>query len=368
MSGYNKDVIVVDSANRFVEGWSFPALCLIVLAFVSPAFGEEAKEAERETQDTTETTIYTPGIDRALHIMEFDAPSVGRRMKYIAMLPEGYDDPENAERLYPVLYLLHGFSQNYTVWPRMGAPFYTEDYELILVMPDAGNTWYVNWAESDGDEKNNWEDFIIADLIPNVDAVFRTITHRGGRAINGVSMGGFGALALGLRHPGLFCSIASHSGALGFARNARLRLEAGEKPNRSVKPQAAADDRDAQVPDVIGIPGFTLQWERYPNGIAFKTVEQCKAYDPFELILQIPVRVLPHIYIDCGMEDNLLSVAQEFAKLLIDIGVPFTYAQTPGQHGVRYWTRESEQSIAVQYNIIRRNIDRAPPVPDPLAP
>src|SRR5205085_11565861 len=126
---------------------------------------------------------------------------------------------------YPVLYLLHGLTGNYTNWARMGVPRYARAYDLIVVMPDGGNAWYVNWAKSEDGQKNDWEDAIIKDLIGHVDASSRTVAQREGRAINGLSMGGYGALMLGLKHPDLFCSIGSHSGALSFARQSAERIK-----------------------------------------------------------------------------------------------------------------------------------------------
>src|SRR5690606_39300703 len=61
-------------------------------------------------------------------------------------------------------------------------------------------------------------------------------SSREGRAISGVSMGGYGALTIGLRHPSMFCSIGAQSGALDFARSARAKLEAGDPPQRNVAP------------------------------------------------------------------------------------------------------------------------------------
>src|SRR5262245_58907210 len=75
--------------------------------------------------------------------VEFTSDSVGRKMKYNIALPAKYE--QTTDR-YPVLYLLHGYSSNYTAWARLGAPRYARAYELIVVMPDAGNSWYVNWA------------------------------------------------------------------------------------------------------------------------------------------------------------------------------------------------------------------------------
>lgn len=343
----------------------------LIVVFLSVATAQEVTEgsvappAEGEVLETREvhlTPIRVPGIPRQLTVVEFEAPSVGRRMKYIAILPENYE--AEPERHYPVLYLLHGFSQNYTVFPRMGVPQYTEEMDLIVIMPDAGNSWYVNWAQTDNDDLNNWADYITYDLIESVDAVFRTVPTRLGRAISGVSMGGYGAMVLGLRRPDLFVSVASHSGTLAFAKNARERLESGADPQQNVAPSDAQAEAEGEVPEVIAIPDFTYQHERYPEGIAFLSVEQANAYDPFVLVQRIPPQHLPHIYIDCATGDNLIEDARSFMQLLVENDMPFTFAQSPGAHGVRYWTRELAQSIAIQYSLMRNALDR---VPDPLS-
>ena len=111
-------------------------------------------------------------------------------MKYNIVLPESY---ESSSERYPVLYLLHGLTSNYVAWSRMGTSFYAGVVrDLIIVMPDGGNSWYVNWAANDEGRRNAWEDHIIQDVIGHVDENFRTIARREGRAINGLSMGGYG--------------------------------------------------------------------------------------------------------------------------------------------------------------------------------
>lgn len=74
----------------------------------------------------------------------FESPSVGRTMKYNIVLPVNYD--QSTDR-YPVLYLLHGLTSNYTAWVRMNVPKYAAPLDLIVVMPDVGNSWYVNWCK-----------------------------------------------------------------------------------------------------------------------------------------------------------------------------------------------------------------------------
>src|SRR5438309_9962315 len=77
--------------------------------------------------------------------VEFSSESVGRKMKYNIVLPAKYE--QTTDR-YPVLYLLHGLTSNYTAWARMGVPDYARAFELIVIMPDVGNSWYANWAKS----------------------------------------------------------------------------------------------------------------------------------------------------------------------------------------------------------------------------
>jgi putative tributyrin esterase len=284
--------------------------------------------------------------------VEFEAKSVGRTMKYNVVLPPSY--ASGVDR-YPVLYLLHGYSGNYTNWARHNAPRYARAYDLIVVMPDAGNSWYANWAESEEGRKDNWEDCIINDLIPHVDSTYRTIASREGRAINGLSMGGFGALMLGLKHPEMFCSIGSHSGALSIAKSAAERLRSGEEPVRK-----KGNRRPSEEPNpAIGIEGFSSQAERSPKGKLFANAEQADACDPFKLVLSVPREKLPHIYVDCGTDDGLLSSSRDFARLLMDNKIPFTYAESAGGHNGAYWSREVGLSMAVQYQVLRRALANA---------
>jgi S-formylglutathione hydrolase FrmB len=265
--------------------------------------------------------------------VEFNSESVGRKMKYNIVLPAKYE--QSTDR-YPVLYLLHGYSGNYTNWSRMGVPDYARAFDLIVVMPDGGNSWYVNWAKSDEGQKNNWEDAIIKDLIGHVDATYRTIAKREGRAINGLSMGGYGGLLLGLKHPDMFCSVGSQSGAIALARSAAERLKAGTDPKKGKTPSTTVDPK-------ISIEGFSSQAERSPKGQIFSDADNASANDPFQLVLSIPRDKLPHLYIDCGTEDALIKSNIEFIK-----------------HNAPYWTREVGHAMAVQYAMMQRNLGKSP--------
>jgi S-formylglutathione hydrolase FrmB len=287
----------------------------------------------------------------AVTTVELRSPAVDRTMKYSIILPPDY---ARSDERYPVLYLLHGAGQNYTTWSRLGAPFYAAEIgDLIVVMPDGGNSGYVNWAESDDGQRNAWEDHIIQDVIGHVDANYRTIARREGRAIAGLSMGGFGALALGLRHSPLFISLGSTSGALGYAREAAARLRAG-------MPSGERPRRSTEANPVIGIPGFSSQDERTPRGRDFVTVQQAEAYDPFLLVNTIPRHRFPHIYLDSGTEDGLIEPARELATILMQKDFPFDLMQMSGDHNTAYWAQSIGHMMTIQYEVMRRALGERP--------
>lgn len=313
--------------------------------------------------------------DLPIRTVEFNSPSVGRTMKYNILLPKGY--ATSADR-YPALYLLHGASQNYTSWGlENGAPFYAGLYDdLIVVMLDGGSSWYVNWAENEGGQKNNWEDAILKDAIGHVDANFRTIARREGRAMSGLSMGGYGSITLGLRHPEMFISIGTTSGALEYARQIARRLR-GQNPTQgrgaapasttarggraSTPADAAAAAARRRTPNpAIGIAGFSSQEERSPLGREFTTAEQADAYDPFTLIHKVPKEQLPHLYIDCGTEDRFMAGARELAGILFEKNIPFDYMQMPGAHNAAYWIQSIGHMMSVQYEVMQRALGKRP--------
>ena len=301
-------------------------------------------------------------VPEGLQTVEFFSPAVNRTMKFDIVLPRGY---EESGRRYPVLYLLHGYMQNYTVWGRnlAGAFYAREVNDLILVLPAGGNTWFVNYT---GEDDNNWEDHIIEDVISYVDSNYRSEARREGRAISGLSMGGFAALSLGLRHPQLFISIGSTSGALSWARTQAAALEAGlsgqdvNMPQRSAAEQAQFAQADAFIAGIIDIPGFSTQEERTPAAQPFEDAASARAYDPFEIIYNVPRSQMPHIYIDSGTEDGLIREARELAQILMLNNVPFDYMQSRGRHNSEYWRRSIGHMMAIQYEVMERALGNRP--------
>jgi putative tributyrin esterase len=307
------------------------------------------------------TFAQTPGeLPPNLQTVTFFSSAVAREMKYDIVLPAGY---HNSDQSYPVLYLLHGYMQNYTVWGRnLGAAFYAGQIgELIVVMPDGGNSWFVNFAENHEGQANNWEDHIIEDVLGHVDANFRTHSRREGRAIAGLSMGGYGAITLALRNPDKFVSAASTSGALGHARNRAQAISDGRtSPERRDQGSAEFARADAAIAEIIAIAGFSTQDQRTPRGIDFATVEQAQAYDPFHIIYQLPKSRVPHIYLDSGTEDNLINVAREFMQILLINDIAFDFMQSRGRHNPEYWRRSVGHFMSIQNEVMQRALGNRP--------
>ena len=282
--------------------------------------------------------------------VKFYSEAVQRNMVINVVLPRDY---EKTELRYPVLYLCHGLTSNYNEFKYVGIPEYLNRFDMIVVMVDVGNSWYVNWAKSEGGEKNNFADLVCVDIINYVDKHYRTIADRKGRAINGISMGGFGAISLGLSHPELFCSIASHSGALAWARSQKEVLQKGEKP--WVIWEQAYEDTVTRYRG-INVEGYSTPKERTPKGQPFVKPEDIDAVDPFTLILEVPKEKLPHIYLDCGLENRLISSTREVMQVMVENDIPFHYGQSAGKHEEDYWGRETSVSMAIQYAVMLRNI------------
>jgi S-formylglutathione hydrolase FrmB len=143
---------------------------------------------------------------------EFDSTALQRKWSYAVYLPDGY---ETSNLKYPVLYLLHGHNQDLYAWANFGHIQSTADTLIahaeippaIIVMPDAGTTWYV-------DRKEKMETAVIQDLLGDVQHTFRVIEARNGRVIAGLSMGGYGALRFVLKYPEMFAAAGLLSPAI----------------------------------------------------------------------------------------------------------------------------------------------------------
>jgi putative tributyrin esterase len=238
---------------------------------------------------------------------QFQSESLGRERSVNIMLPLDY---ETSTSRYPTLYLLHGLGDDHTAWSFMtNLSGYAARHKMIVVMPDASRSWYVNNAS---EPKERFEDFIIKDLIPYIDSHYRTIPLRRARAVAGLSMGGYGASFLGLKHYRLFSAVGVLSGAVGIVH---------EAPDSST-----LNDR--------------MQKEIQPHFGAANSAER-RERDPFVLIEKVPAAEMPVLYIACGGQDFLLKQNRDFIQLLSQKKIPYEYREiSPRVHSWDFWDEQ----------------------------
>lgn len=154
-------------------------------------------------------------MGQALEGLRFPSTILGRDVNYAVYLPPDY---ATSGRRYPVVYLLHGYTDNESAWIQFGEVNMAADRAIadrdippkIIVMPDGGISWYIN----DYQNKVRYEDMFIQEFIPYIDRTYRTRPEKEFRGISGLSMGGWGALVHAMRHPDLFAACAAFSAAV----------------------------------------------------------------------------------------------------------------------------------------------------------
>ena len=179
---------------------------------VTPAHAEGLEVVNHETDGRMETYEFlTPSVRKVENpsaLAKKFNPSVMRNPRVNILLPDNY----NSGKRYPVLYLFHGGAGAYDAYDKgLNIRELTAGRELIVVMPDAAVGWHCDPAKSLAGPRN-WETFHMKELLPWVDATFRTFPEQAGRAVSGFSMGGFGALKYNAKYSNYFASVSAHSG------------------------------------------------------------------------------------------------------------------------------------------------------------
>lgn len=194
------------------------------LAAPAHAAGGPAGRAVRFTDSGGVHVVNVRRVDDRQYALRVSTAALGRAVDVRVLLPTGYDRGPRAR--FPVLYLFHGTSGRASDWVDRGdAERTTAGRPLITVMPDGGfdgngGGWYTDWADPRTRlGPSRWETFHVNQLIPWIDRNLRTVPGREGRAIAGLSQGGFGAMSYAARHPELFVSAASFSGAPDIAHD-----------------------------------------------------------------------------------------------------------------------------------------------------
>jgi S-formylglutathione hydrolase FrmB len=211
----------------------------------------------------------------------------------------------NLKPPYHVMFLLHGLSDNHTMWTRRTSiERYVENLPLIVVMPDGGRSFYLDPAER-GPRYGSAIGIELPEIIRNY---FKT-TDRW--AITGLSMGGYGALKLAGTHPDTFQSAVSHSGAVQFGHYEQDRR----------------DDFELEFRPVLGTD--------FVGGSA----------DLFKLLPALPEGKRPKVRIDCGIGDFLIEANRDLHQHLLAQGFEHEYAEFPGEHNWEYWDEHVREAI-----------------------
>lgn len=258
------------------------------------------------------------------------------------LLPPGYAT-EPSHR-YPVLYLLHGTSGGAVDWTAKGeAEQATAGLPLIVVMPDIalggdGGGWCTNWP----DGAYSWETFHVDQLLPWVDANLRTIPERGERAIAGLSQGGFCAMSYAARHPDLFATALSYSGAPDIAWGADAIAASSAVVNATevgldrVPPNSMFGDRLTDEVNWAAHDPATLAGNLRHTRLLIYTG------DGLPGPLDGPVPNLGATTIEALAHRDSV----DFHDRLQELGIPSSFDDYgPGTHSWPYWARDLRESI-----------------------
>ena len=254
--------------------------------------------------------------------IQFKSELVGQVLPYDALLPVGYAE---SNKRYPVLYLLHGLFGRYDDWvTRTSLAEYAADYDLIIITPEGHDSWY---TDGSGAPSAKYESYLVRELVSDVDTRFRTIKDRRARGIAGLSMGGYGALKIGLKYPDQFAFAASLSGALD--------------------PAVRSEDH----------PGFIWDTLRPSINAVFGPVgsQTRKANDLHQIARSLSasqISSLPYLYFDCGLEDGFLTTNRELADILLTKKIPHQYRQLPGGHSWAYWDQQVKEVLRLYSDLI----------------
>jgi S-formylglutathione hydrolase FrmB len=284
----------------------------------------------------------------------FASASLGVTKKYKAYLPAGYDTLTT--RRYPVIYMLHGLGGDESNWVEGGHLDAVADslhLQAIVVMPDGDDGFYANSATPVDKEKclaghppfsreqepadycvatANYEDYITRDLVAHVDATYRTIPERRARGIGGLSMGGFGALQVAMRHKELYAASASHSGV-----DALLY----------VGPHPYVADKVVLLEDVTSWGKGIGPIGDHMRAIFGSDAANWRGHDPATLAASLKPGELA-LYLDCGTEDYFLlhDGAQYLHDLLTKRGIEHEWYLGPGSHDFAFWSQRIDDSLA----------------------
>lgn len=216
--------------------------------------------------------------------------AMNKNIPVTVVLPEGYTEAKK----YSTIYTLHGWSGNNRNYPeKTGLGKLADKYGVIYVSPDGNyDSWYV---DSELKKDSQYYTFVAKELVDYIDKHYATEPTKEQRAITGLSMGGFGALYIGIKNQHVFGQIGSMSGG-------------------------------------VNIEQFKNNW-----GIAAVVNDHWHDYNIKDLAHSL-IFTKSQIIIDCGIDDFFIEPNRELHRKLLDLNIPHTYTEKPGGHTWAYWT------------------------------
>jgi putative tributyrin esterase len=256
----------------------------------------------------------------ALFESHFFSDALGMQVSAHVIIPQatarqiGVCDGQSRDR-YPTLYLLHGLSDDHSIWLRRTAiERYAAAKNLAVVMPAVGRSFY-----QDMHSGGRYWTYVSEELPRLMEGFFPLSNAREDRFAVGLSMGGYGAIRLGLAHTARYAAVASLSGALDMERRAE---EAGREGSALSKAELVA--MFGPELKVAGTPADLVQLAREARRAGGS---------------------MPAVYIACGMEDFIIRDSRKFHAELDELGIAHEYHESPGEHEWGYWDREIQRVL-----------------------
>jgi len=269
--------------------WRFMVACLCAILLFLVACRKQEAQPDRPR--------LTPNV--AMRDVTFHSAALNRNMQYRVVLPTSIA----AGARLPVVYLLHGGGGNFRDWSNYSNAAKFAERGLILVMPEGNDSYYVNAREPPQDR---YEDYIVTDLIADVESKFPAAAGRANRAIAGVSMGGFGAVKLALSHPDLFA----------FAGGISPAIDVPSRPFSIKRIQ---------------------QWRHHRSIFGSWGTVTRRNGDPFVLARFADPARTPYMFLTCGDQEGLLPANRNFAELLDQRHFRYEFHVVSGGHNWNQW-------------------------------
>ena len=233
-----------------------------------------------------------------------------KNIKCVVITPDSYTLDKGMQVDYPVVYLLHGYSGDFSNFVRKipAIKKQADELQLILVCPDGDfGSWYF---DSPVDSSKRYETYIYKEITGFIDGHYRTIKNRHGRAITGLSMGGHGGLFIGFRHPDFYGACGSMSGGvdlLPFYNQFEIKKVLGDSVTNN------------------------KYWKDYS---VINVVENYNKKDSLAIIF------------DCGVDDFFYKANRQLHEKMLKLKIPHDYIERPGSHNWDYW------SNSIQYQLL----------------